>query len=103
MDVVYLNLGFFGIELNKVMNSDIKFFLLIFIMMMIYVCLVLVLLWLKCNNIVNRMNLGIVGVIILVLGIGVVFGLVSGVGVKFINIVGVMFFLIIGKYFKNLD
>lgn len=53
--------------------------------------------WLKCNNIVNRVNLGIVGVIILVLGIGVVFGFVSVIGIKFMNIVGVMFFLIIGN------
>ncbi|XP_065943155.1 patched domain-containing protein 3-like [Magallana gigas] len=64
--------------------------------MMTYACLASASSWVKCNNIANRINLGIAGVITPVLGIGAALGLVSGIGVKFTNIVGVMPFLIIG-------
>ena len=101
-DIAYSNSDSLGIELNKATNNDIKYFSLTFTLMMTYACLASASSWLKCNNIANRMNLGIAGVITPILGIGSALGFVSGIGVKFTSIVGVMPFLIIGKWYSHL-
>lgn len=94
-DVAYANSESLETELNKATGSDITFFSLTFTLMMTYACLASASPLPKGNNIANRANLGIAGVITPVLGIGAAFGFVSGIGVKFTNIVGVMPFLII--------
>ena len=99
-DIAYSNSDSLGTELNKATNNDIKFFSLTFTLMMTYACLASTSSWLKCNSIANRMNLGYAGVITPVLGIGSALGFGSLCGFKFTNIVGVMPFLIIGKYIK---
>lgn len=96
-DFAYANSESLQTELDKATNSDIKFFSLTFTIMMTYACLASASSWKKCNNIANRMNLGIAGVIAPVLGIGAALGFIGGIGIKFTNIVGVMPFLIIGK------
>lgn len=95
-DFAYANSESLQTELDKATNSDIKFFSLTFTIMMTYACLASASSWRKCNNIANRMNLGIAGVIAPVLGIGAALGFIGGIGIKFTNIVGVMPFLIIG-------
>nr|XP_022333664.1 patched domain-containing protein 3-like isoform X2 [Crassostrea virginica] len=95
-DIAYSNSNSLGTELNKATTNDIKYFSLTFTLMMTYACLASASSWLKCNNVANRMNLGFAGVITPILGIGSALGFVSGIGVKFTSIVGVMPFLIIG-------
>lgn len=94
-DIAYANSESLETELNKDTSSDITFFSLTFTLMMTYACLASASPLPKCNNIANRANLGIAGVITPVLGIGAALGFVSGIGIKFTNIVGVMPFLII--------
>lgn len=96
-DVAYANSESLETELNKATDSDITFFSVTFTLMMTYACQASASSWLKCNNVANRANLGIAGVITPVLGIGAAFGFVSAIGIKFTNIVGVMPFLIIGN------
>ncbi|XP_061184546.1 patched domain-containing protein 3-like [Saccostrea echinata] len=93
-DIAFATSDSLGRELNKNVNGDVKYFIITFTLMMTYACLASG--SSKLNNIGNRANLGIAGVITPVLGIGSALGFLSAVGVKFTSIVGVMPFLIVG-------
>ncbi|XP_056009051.1 patched domain-containing protein 3-like [Ostrea edulis] len=93
-DIAYTSSDSLGTELDKNTNSDIKFFSVTFTLMMTYASIAS--LTINCNNVANRMNLGIAGVIAPVLAIASAFGFVSAIGVEFTNIVGVMPFLVVG-------
>ncbi|XP_062568015.1 patched domain-containing protein 3-like [Saccostrea cucullata] len=94
MDIAFATSDSLGEELEKNVKSDVGYFSITFSLMITYACLASG--SLKWNNIGNRANLGIAGVITPVLGIGSALGFLSAVGVKYTSIVGVMPFLVIG-------
>ena len=52
----------------------------------------------RCDNVGQRMMLGFGGVLAAGLAIAASFGFCSAVGVEFVSIVGVVPFLVIGRY-----
>ncbi|XP_055999745.1 patched domain-containing protein 3-like isoform X2 [Ostrea edulis] len=93
-DIAFAYSDSLGTELNKNTKSDIGFFSVTFVLMMTYASLASF--TINCNNVANRMNLGIAGVIAPLLAIASSCGFVSAIGIQFTNIVGVMPFLVIG-------
>ncbi|KAJ8304745.1 hypothetical protein KUTeg_018328 [Tegillarca granosa] len=79
-------------ELNDNTKGDIKFFSFTFVLMMIYASFVTS----GGNCLSQRQNLGRAGVLSTGLSILSSFGLMALIGVKFVNIVGVMPFLVLG-------
>ena len=88
-----------GIELEKNTNGDILFFSLTFTIMLTYASFASASSLLECNNIANRILLGLAGVLAPILAIGSAIGFVSAIGIHFTSIVGVMPFLVIGNYY----
>ena len=88
-----------GIELEKNTNGDILFFSLTFTIMLTYASFASASSILECNNIANRILLGLAGVLAPILAIGSAIGFVSAIGIQFTSIVGVMPFLVIGNYY----
>ena len=88
-----------GIELEKNTNGDILFFSLTFTIMLTYASFASASSLLECNNIANRILLGLAGVLAPILAIGSAIGFVSAIGIQFTSIVGVMPFLVIGNYY----
>ncbi|XP_056013209.1 patched domain-containing protein 3-like [Ostrea edulis] len=64
--------------------------------MLTYACFASSSSFVTCNNVANRLMLGLGGVLAPILGIGSALGAVSAIGVKFTSIVGVMPFLVVG-------
>lgn len=83
-------------ELEENIGGDILFYSLTMTFMMTYACIATS--RLNGNCIADRSLLGQAGVLAAVLSILSSFGFVSLIGVKFMSIVGVMPFLIIGKH-----
>lgn len=81
-------------ELNSNTKGDVRFFSFTFTLMLIYASFAAS----GGNCLSQRQNLGRAGVLSTGLSILSSFGLVSLIGVKFVNIVGVMPFLILGKF-----
>ena len=80
-------------ELSKSVKGDIVYFSVTFALMIIFSSVVLF----GCNCVTNRYNLGFAGVLGTGLAILGSFGFVSLCGVSFVDIVGVMPFLILGN------
>lgn len=81
-------------ELNDNTKGDIRFFSFTFVLMMIYASFVAS----GGNCLSQRQNLGRAGVLCTGLSILSSFGLMALIGVKFVNIVGVMPFLVLGTF-----
>lgn len=104
-DISYATSESLGEELEKNTNGDIQFFSLTFTLMLTYACFASSSSFVTCNNVANRLMLGLGGVLAPILGIGSALGAVSAIGVKFTSIVGVMPFLVVGNniiYFQHL-
>ena len=83
-------------ELDKNVTGDITFFSITFTLMITYA--IIATLTARCDCVGQRSNLGFGGVLAAGLAILSAFGLVSLCGVDFVSIVGVVPFLIIGKF-----
>lgn len=81
-------------ELSKNVTGDIVFFSITFTLMIMFSSLTLM----GGNCVANRYNLGFAGILGTGLAIVGSFGLVSLCGAKFVDIVGAMPFLILGKH-----
>ena len=93
-ELAYANSVSLDTELNKNIGGDIVFFSVTFTLMIVYATLVTTS-W-QCNCLTDRQNLGKAGVLAAGFAIVTSFGLISLAGVEFVDIVGVMPFLIIG-------
>lgn len=92
LDVAYAHSTSLDEELTSNISGDILFVSLTFTLMIVYATMVTM----TCDCLLDRQNLGRAGVIATGLGILASFGLVSACGVEFVDIVGVMPFLILG-------
>ncbi|XP_060064748.1 patched domain-containing protein 3-like [Ylistrum balloti] len=92
LDISYAHSTSLDEELTSNISGDILFVSLTFTLMIVYATLVTM----TCDCLLDRQNLGRAGVIATGLGILASFGLVSACGVEFVDIVGVMPFLILG-------
>ncbi|KAJ8315418.1 hypothetical protein KUTeg_007568 [Tegillarca granosa] len=93
-NIIYATSGSLNQELNKNTQGDIIYFSLTFTLMITYASLATI----GGDCVSDRSHIGRAGVLATVLAILGSFGLVSACGVKFVNIVGVMPFLVIGEY-----
>ncbi|KAJ8315263.1 hypothetical protein KUTeg_007413 [Tegillarca granosa] len=93
-NIIYATSGSLNQELDKNTQGDIIYFSLTFTLMITYASLATI----GGDCVSDRSHLGRAGVLATVLAILGSFGLVSACGVKFVNIVGVMPFLVIGEY-----
>ncbi|XP_033752702.1 patched domain-containing protein 3-like [Pecten maximus] len=92
LDISYAHSTSLDEELTSNISGDILFVSLTFTLMIVYATMVTM----TCDCLLDRQNLGRAGVIATGLGILASFGLVSACGVDFVDIVGVMPFLILG-------
>ncbi|OWF50770.1 patched domain-containing protein 3-like [Mizuhopecten yessoensis] len=92
LDVTYAHSKSLDEELTSNISGDILFVSLTFTLMIVYATFVSM----KCDCLLDRQNLGRAGVTTTGLGILASFGLVSACGVEFVDIVGVMPFLVLG-------
>ena len=93
-DIVFSASTSLEVELDANTNGDVVFFALTISLMLTYAGVATF----GGNCVSNRMMLGQAGVFATVLSILGSFGLMSAIGVKFVNLVGIMPFLLIGKY-----
>lgn len=84
-------------ELSKNVTGDISVFSITFTLMIIFACFALM----GSNCVDNRYFLGLAGVLSTCLAIVAAFGVVSLCGAKFVDIVGIMPFLILGRFKKE--
>ena len=94
-DIAYQVSDSIDTALDESTAGDIKFFSVTFTLMITYASVAGIAVALNC--VAWRANLSLSGVFAAVLSILASFGFMSLVGVKFVNIVGVMPFLVIGK------
>ncbi|CAC5403640.1 unnamed protein product [Mytilus coruscus] len=90
--VKYSHSDSLSVELSKNVTGDISVFSVTFTLMIVFACLALM----GTNCVDNRYYLGLAGVLSTCLAILAAFGLVSACGAKFVDIVGIMPFLILG-------
>ena len=83
-------------ELDSSTTGDIKYFSVTFTLMITYASLASI--GMNMNCIAWRPNLSLSGVLATVLAIGSALGFTSLIGIRFVTIVGVMPFLVIGKF-----
>ena len=95
-DISYAHTDSLSEELDKNISGDIVFFSITFTLMITYACVATM--TARCDCVGQRTNLGFGGVLAAGLAIVSSFGIVSACGVKFVSIVGVVPFLIIGKH-----
>lgn len=81
-----------SVELSKNVTGDISVFSVTFTLMIVFACFALM----GMNCVDNRYYLGLAGILSTCLAILASFGLVSVCGVAFVDIVGIMPFLILG-------
>lgn len=81
-----------SVELSKNVTGDISVFSVTFTLMIVFACFALM----GMNCVDNRYYLGLAGILSTCLAILASFGLVSACGVAFVDIVGIMPFLILG-------
>lgn len=86
-----------SVELSKNVTGDISVFSVTFTLMIVFACLALM----GMNCVDNRYFLGLAGILSTCLAILASFGLVSACGITFVDIVGIMPFLILGMYCKD--
>lgn len=91
--IKYSTSGSLGEELSKNVSGDFTLFSVTFTLVIVFSCLALM----GCNCVDNRYYLGLAGVLSTGLAILGSFGFVSLCGVKFVDIVGAMPFLILGN------
>ena len=88
-------------ELASSTTGDIKYFSLTFTLMITYASLASI--GMNMNCIAWRPNLSLSGVLATVLAIGSALGFTSLIGIQFVAIVGVMPFLVVGKFYADLS
>ncbi|CAG2238616.1 unnamed protein product [Mytilus edulis] len=87
-----------SVELSKNVTGDISVFSVTFTLMIVFACLALM----GMNCVDNRYFLGLAGILSTCLAILASFGLVSACGITFVDIVGIMPFLILGIGVDNM-
>lgn len=87
-----------SVELSKNVTGDISVFSVTFTLMIVFACFALM----GMNCVDNRYYLGLAGILSTCLAILASFGLVSACGVAFVDIVGIMPFLILGIGVDNM-
>ncbi|VDI80302.1 Hypothetical predicted protein [Mytilus galloprovincialis] len=94
MTVKYSHSNSLSEELSNNVSGDISVFSVTFTLMIVFACFALM----GTNCVDNRYYLGLAGVLSTCLAILAAFGLVSLCGAKFVDIVGIMPFLILGRF-----
>lgn len=97
MQLYYSSSESLDLELNEHTGKDTKFFALTIIIMMIYSTFVSA----GGNWVSTRVLLAQAGLLAALLAILASFGLLSMCGMKFVDICGVMPFLVLGKYLNS--